>query len=65
MHGHYVAASVAGTPGGSPGFYLRPLQPASTVPDTGTDEYTGYRLIYQLDRFTASYRTLVVFYLAM
>lgn len=35
------------------------------VPDTGADEYTGYRLVYQLDRFTASYRTLVVFYMAM
>jgi len=30
-----------------------------------TDEYCGYRMAYQLDRFTAGYRTLVVFYLAM
>lgn len=64
-HNNYVAASVAGTPGGSPADYLRPLQPANTVPDTGADEYTGYRVVYQLDRFTASYKTLVVFYLAM
>lgn len=33
--------------------------------DTNTDEYTGYRAVFQLDRFTAVYRTLVVFYLAM
>lgn len=45
--------------------HMRQIQPPHFVPDTGADEYTGYRLVYQLDRFTASYRTLVVFYLAM
>jgi hypothetical protein len=33
--------------------------------DTSADEYTGFRLIYQMDRFIASYRMLVVFYLSM
>ncbi|WIA21595.1 hypothetical protein OEZ85_000783 [Tetradesmus obliquus] len=29
------------------------------------DEYTGYRLLYQVEKFSASWRNLVTFYLAM